>query len=71
MKHNKFSKLEIPKCPICEEEMELDDVDYNFEGNQDNYFICKNDNTSSFQKVRYGKVIFEEDSKYEKTQTRV
>jgi hypothetical protein len=62
MKHNKYSKLKIPKCPICKEEMYLDDIDYNFDGNQDNYFICKNDGTSCYQKVRYGKVIYEEES---------
>ena len=30
--------------------MYLDDIDYNFDGNQDNYFICNNDNASYFQK---------------------
>lgn len=58
MEHNKYSKLRIPKCPVCGEEMELDDVDYNFYGNQDNYFICNNDNVSCYQNVRYGNVSF-------------
>jgi hypothetical protein len=60
MEHNKYSKLKIPKCPECGEEMKLDDIDYNYDGNQDNYFICKNDNTSYFQQVRHDKIIFEE-----------
>ena len=66
MEHNKYSKLKIPRCPVCGEEMYLDDIDYNFDGNQNNYFICNNDcPTSAFQKVRYGKVIFEEVSENE------
>lgn len=45
-------------CPVCKEKMILDDIDYNFKGNQDEYFICETDNcmTSAFVKVRYGKV---------------
>lgn len=60
MEHNKYSKIKIPHCPICGKEMYLDDIDYNFDGNQDNYFVCNYDcPTSAFQKVRYGKVVYE------------
>ena len=37
--------------------MELDDVDYNFKGNQDNYWVCDNCNARAFEKIRYGKSI--------------
>lgn len=30
------------KCHFCESEMVLDDCDYNFKGNKDNYWICEN-----------------------------
>ena len=28
------------KCRYCGTEMRLDDVDFNFKGNKDNYWIC-------------------------------
>ena len=37
--------------------MELDDVDYNFKGNQDNYWVCGNCNARAFEKIRYGKSV--------------
>ena len=43
-------------CPRCGHEMYLDDVDYNFDGNQDNYYACPNCKLSSIEKVRYKKV---------------
>lgn len=45
------------KCKFCNKDMELDDVDFNFEGNQDNYWICNNCGVSAFEKIRYGKSI--------------
>lgn len=42
--------------------MTLDDVDFNFKGNQDNYWIC-DCGGSAFEKIRYGKRI---SIKYEK-----
>lgn len=45
------------KCPICNQEMFIDDIDYRFKGCQDEYWICENCHESSaFVKVRYGKV---------------
>lgn len=43
------------KCYYCGKEMELDDIDYNFKGNQDDYLIC-DCGVSCIVKVRYGKV---------------
>lgn len=43
------------KCKYCGKEMRLDDVDYNFKGNQDNYFICDDCKASAIEKIRYGK----------------
>jgi ssDNA-binding Zn-finger/Zn-ribbon topoisomerase 1 len=65
MTGNKYTK-DKPICPICGQPMNLDDIDYNFDGNQDNYWVCNNENcnngriyfnVSAFQKVRYGKVV--------------
>lgn len=47
-------------CPICWNEMVLDDVDYNFEGNQNEYWICNKCDSSGYVKVRYGKPISKE-----------
>lgn len=44
-------------CKYCNKKMRLDDVDYNFKGNQDNYYICENCNASAIEKIRYSKSI--------------
>lgn len=44
-------------CKYCGKKMELDDVDYNFKGNQDNYWVCDNCHASAVEKIRYGKSI--------------
>lgn len=61
---------EKPKCLKCNCDMILDDVDYNFEGNQDEYWICPKGlenpekcQNSVFVKIRYGKVAKFEFSK--------
>ena len=56
------------KCKYCGKEMSLNDVDYNFVGNKDNYWICDNCNARAIQMIRYGKSIkveFIEDDKME------
>lgn len=63
MEHNKYSKLKIPKCPKCGEEMYLEDIHYFSEGKQDNYFFCKNDNTFWFQQFKAGKIVFDKEIK--------
>ena len=35
--------------------MYLDDVDYNFKGNKDNYWCCEKCQTSCIEQIRYGK----------------
>lgn len=47
---------EIPKCKTCDKEMYVDDLDYNFKGCQDEYWLCSNCYESLYVKVRYGKV---------------
>lgn len=44
-------------CPICDKSMELEDIDYNFDGNQDEYYACFDCSISAFVKVRYSRVI--------------
>ena len=46
------------KCKFCNSEMYLDDCDYNFKGNKDNYWKCDNCNASAYEKIRYNKSIF-------------
>lgn len=42
-------------CNECGSEMYLDDKDYNFKGNYDNYWCCDKCTTSCIEQVRYGK----------------
>lgn len=44
-------------CKYCKTKMRLDDVDFNFKGNKDNYFVCDNCNASALEKIRYGKTV--------------
>ena len=46
-------------CKKCGEEMVLDDRDYNFKGNYDNYWICEKCETSCIERVRFGKTFNE------------
>ena len=55
------------ECKYCKTEMRLDDVDFNFKGNKDKYFICDNCNASALEKIRYGKTVsvsFEQGESY-------
>ena len=45
--------------------MLLDDVDFNFKGNQDNYYSCPNCKIGAIEKIRYGKTIKLEWDTYE------
>lgn len=42
------------KCRECNADMFLDDKDFNFEGNYDNYWLCLKCSASCVEKVRYG-----------------
>ena len=50
-------------CKYCGKLMTLDDIDYNFEGNQNNYWTCFDCKSSCFEKIRYGKSICRQWSK--------
>lgn len=52
---NKYAKESI-KCPECGNKMRLDDIDYNFKGSQDNYYVCDHCHEALVQKIRFGKV---------------
>ena len=62
----------IRKCPICGGDIEIDDIDYNFKGNQDEYAYCHHCHVALITKVRFNAplktLVYEEDSgKYIKT----
>lgn len=42
------------KCRECGAEMYLDDKDFNFKGNYDNYWNCPDCQTSCIEQVRFG-----------------
>lgn len=44
-------------CKYCESEMRKDDVDFNFKGNQNNYWVCDKCGATAFEKIRYGKSV--------------
>lgn len=41
-------------CKECGSEMFLDDKDFNFKGNYDNYWCCTKCQTSCIEQVRFG-----------------
>ena len=41
-------------CKECGAKMYLDDRDFNFKGNYDNYWCCEECQTSCIEQVRYG-----------------
>ena len=45
------------KCKNCGRDMRLDDVDYNFKGNKDNYWICDYCFLSAVERVRFNKTV--------------
>ena len=47
-------------CKECGAEMRLDDKDFNFKGNYDNYWCCDSCETSCTEQVRFGQ-SFKED----------
>lgn len=46
-------------CNRCGKPMQLDDVDYNFRGNQDEYYICAC-GASCIVKIRYWRKVNED-----------
>lgn len=59
MRYKKELYSRLKKCPKCGSELQLDDIDYRFKGNQDEYYFCSSENCNMefFVKVRYGKAI--------------
>ena len=49
--------MEGLKCRRCGERADLDDIDYNFRGCQDEVWVCDRCRVMLHVKVRYGKVI--------------
>ena len=44
----------IKKCPICKSKLEHEDIDYNFEGNQNELSKCNNCHVVFVFYIRYG-----------------
>ena len=44
------------KCKNCNSEMVLDDRNFNFKGNYDNYWLCDNCGSGCIEKVRFGRL---------------
>lgn len=45
------------KCKECGANMRLDDIDFNFKGNKDKYFVCDNCDESCVEEIRCGKSV--------------
>lgn len=45
------------KCMFCGTDMVLEDKDYNFKGNYDNYWLCPNCYNSCVEEVRFSKTV--------------
>lgn len=45
------------KCKYCGKEMWLDDVDFNFKGNKDNYWICRECYATAIEKIRFNRTV--------------
>lgn len=45
------------KCKYCGNEMKLVDLDYNFKGNKDNYWLC-DCGGCAIEKVRFNKTVY-------------
>lgn len=41
-------------CQECKNDMYLDDVDFNFRGNKDEYWCCNKCQTSCINQIRFG-----------------
>ena len=50
----------MKKCIYCNSNMFLEDVDFNFYGNKDNYWYCVKCCATAYEKIRFNKSIFTE-----------
>ena len=46
----------LENCPRCQTKLVVDDIDFNFKGNQDESLICPNCLIYIYSKIRYGKI---------------
>ena len=53
MKGNQYTR-HIVKCPNCDMAMLLDDIDYDFDGKQDNYYQCSC-GIAAYEQIRFKK----------------
>ena len=54
MKNHFYYDAYVKKCPICGEELEVEDIDYNFEGNQNELSTCNKCHKTFEFFIRYG-----------------
>ena len=47
----------FPKCPICGKKMELDDIEVQFQGCQNEWHLCNDCLTTAYTRVRYDNVV--------------
>lgn len=45
------------KCINCNEDMIVDNIDYNFKGNYDIYWVCPKCSLSAIEEVRFGSTM--------------
>lgn len=57
-RNRSYLKDKYPTCKKCHSYMYLDDVDYSFQGCQDEYWFCPKCESCMTVKVRYGKVLY-------------
>lgn len=50
------NKIHSEKCPNCKINFLIDDVDFNFKGNENDYCYCEKCGLNALIKVRFGKV---------------
>ena len=55
-RYKSYLKDRYPKCKKCDTYFYLDDIDYDFEGKQDEYWVCPCCNSTMKVMVRYSKV---------------
>lgn len=56
-RQHSYLKNKYPTCKKCNSYMYLDDVDYSFQGCQDEFWFCPKCSSLMTVKVRYNKVI--------------
>lgn len=55
-RNRSYLKNKYPTCKLCNHYLYLDDIDYDFIGKQDEYWLCSHCTASMTVYVRYNKV---------------